>query len=529
MNAASKKCTSARATEVREGSPPTPQRGLLVRNIPLTPVKAPDAYRDNEQSFKAFVGFEKLRNQAGLDYVETSVYTNDFNINFERFQRNFSRTTKGIFAGVAYTLRDKYILESTLRTDKLPIVAPSNNVWYGFWSLSGAWVISEEDFIKNTSSAISRLKLRASVGRVGNDGISSYLSWNGLEDYLKPTSAGKWLYYLYPIDMEATNQTNLGVDVGLLNNRLHATVDFFNHRANHVNSLYSFYPNSNADDYYGLRNRGVEVTLWGSLVSTRHLQWNVQVNATHYTGKLTHEGKYATLSSAGMPSQQTLEEGESIFNFYLPTYVGVNPTNGAPMYLTKSRTYSDSRYNKTYQYNGTWVTEVPNYNNGDYVNQGSAIPDLFGGIGSNLWYKNFSLSFLLSYQLGGKVYDEAYQQLMQGWEINGYTMHTDLLNRWQKAGDNTKIPQIDRTIASSDFYLTSASYLSLRSLVLSYSLPKKWVEKMNMRRIEVYAAGENLWLLSARKGLYPTANLYGVAGNSYVPARTVSLGINVGF
>ena len=115
---------------------------------------------------------------------------------------------------------------------------------------------------------------------------------------------------------------------------------------------------------------------------------------------------------------------------------------------------------------------------------------------------------------------------------NGRASHVDLLNRWQQPGDITDVPKMDVTGAAqtdvqSDRWLISSSYLNLRSVNLSYNVPKPLLNKMKMKSATVYLAGENLGWWSARRGMYVSGSFTGTTGNVYTPARTFTLGVNL--
>jgi len=178
-------------------------------------------------------------------------------------------------------------------------------------------------------------------------------------------------------------------------------------------------------------------------------------------------------------------------------------------------------------------TLTTNINNAKYDYSGSAIPDLFGSITNTLNYRGITLNFMLTYQIGGKVLDSNYQSAMSsGTYGTGYSV--DILNRWQKPGDNTNVPRMDDSQtsnfnATSTRWLTDASYLSLRSLVLSYELPANLLKRAGVTRARVYLSGENLWYTNARKGMNLQQNFSGTTSNYFTPNRVVSLGINVNF
>ena len=167
----------------------------------------------------------------------------------------------------------------------------------------------------------------------------------------------------------------------------------------------------------------------------------------------------------------------------------------------------------------------------DYV--GTAIPDLIGGITNIFTFNNFELSVLMTYQVGGLIYDSNYNSIMtySSW---GGAMHRDLLNAWQQPGDVTDIPRLDPTKttdnnASSSRWLIDGSYLNLRSVNLAYTLPKTLTDRLKISNARIYASAENLFLFSKRQGMDLQQNFSGTTSNTYTQARIMTVGINLSF
>lgn len=169
-----------------------------------------------------------------------------------------------------------------------------------------------------------------------------------------------------------------------------------------------------------------------------------------------------------------------------------------------------------------------------------------GGFGTNFTAYGFDLSAQFSFQLGGKIYDGTYQSLMHNGIQAGQAMHKDLLNAWSEENPNSNIPRLSTASADDagfgsqtpiDRFLTSSNYLSLNNLTLGYTLPKNLVRALTLSNIRVYVSGENLFLLTKRKGLDPRFN-YGIgamtsgsgkASGGYAAMRTITAGISVNF
>jgi hypothetical protein len=157
---------------------------------------------------------------------------------------------------------------------------------------------------------------------------------------------------------------------------------------------------------------------------------------------------------------------------------------------------------------------------------------LYGGIGSTVQYKGLGLSFQLNYQIGGKYFDDVYRSLLT--PSYGSALHADVLKSWKAPGDITDIPRLDITSSSnfntsSNHFLIDASYLSFRNLSLSYDLSRDVLKKMNVDLLRFSITGENLAMISKRKGLNPAESFGGTNTNLYTPNRVISAGIKVIF
>jgi hypothetical protein len=155
---------------------------------------------------------------------------------------------------------------------------------------------------------------------------------------------------------------------------------------------------------------------------------------------------------------------------------------------------------------------------------------LFGSVTNTFNYKALQLSFLVNYQIGGKFYDANYANLM-GVSLGG-SLHKDALNAWTETNTSSPFPRLDVSstsffTAASTRWLIDASYLTISNVNLSYKLPKKYISKLDLSNVRIFAAGENLSLFSKRKGLNPTESFNGTNSNTYTPSRTVTFGLSV--
>ncbi len=299
-----------------------------------------------------------------------------------------------------------------------------------------------------------------------------------------------------------------------------------------------------------MKNTGIELTVDGTIVKTNDFRWTASINLTHYKNELTRlpASKPASKYPDGYQSGSYWRKiGGSLYDFYMYKYAGVDQTTGNPLYYADLTHYfnlegqeiSAADAQKLGEKNYTTEVEQIKVNLIEdatlYQLNKSAIPDLTGGISTNLTYKNFDLSIATAFQLGGYVQDSFYSTLMTGGKA-GANFHKDMFNRWTPNNTNTDIPALyyggDNTHAiygGSDYFITDASYFSLRNVTLGYTLPKTLTHKWGITNLRVYVTGDNIWLLSARKGLDPRQSFSGATGYVYSAMSSYSLGVNLSF
>ena len=462
---------------------------------------------------------------AGAIGEGSSSYTNEYALEGYLFQAN-------------YDYSDKYYLSGSFRYDGTSRFYKDAR-WGSFWSLGGSWRLSEEDFIKDISW-IDNLKVKVSYGQQGNDNILDdngdpiYFGWQNLysiDDKNNGNLNGATYNQLLNKNLEWEKNSNLnaGVEFGF-GEFLRGEFDVFNRVSS--NLLFKVpNPQSTGIEYNWqnigtMRNTGFEVMLGFDILKQTQFKWSLDLNATFYRNKITKMPKNAD----GTPQEivqsskyKKLSEGHSIYEFWVREYAGVDPEDGSALYY---KDITDANGNVTDR------ETTKDHNAASYYYKGDAIPDLYGGLTNNFSYKGFDLSIFFSYQIGGKMYDSNWSSLMHTGAF-GTHWSTDILNRWQKPGDITDIPRLQNNYtaatAASSRYLTDASYLALKNVSLSYTLPKRIQQKLDMKNCKIFLTGDNLFLVSKRKGMDPQQTFNGTADFTYVPNRVVSLGINVTF
>jgi TonB-linked SusC/RagA family outer membrane protein len=428
-----------------------------------------------------------------------------------------------------YGYSKKYFLDLSFRRDASSRFAPESK-WGNFYSVGASWIINKEKFLQNTSW-IDNLKLRASYGIVGNDELAGYFRYQalygfGFNNATEPGSLASQ-YATRPLTWEENKTTNVGIEFGFLN-RISGTVEFFDRGSSQllfdVPLGLSSVITTITQNIGSMSNKGVEAQLNVDVIKKKNFVWDVQFNVTSLKNKITKLPNSLPITQG----TKRLEEGKDLFAFYLRRWYGVDPADGAGLYYATPGT---ALANVRVTSKGDTVTTNPNFAALGYA--GSSIPKFFGSFTNTFSYKNFSLSFLFNYQVGGKFYDGNYAGLMA--VTYGRTLHVDNLGAWKKPGDIATVPRLDISQtntnfnAQSDRWLIDASYLNVRNVTLTYKLPNAAAEKMGLSQARFFVGGENIHIFSKRKGLNPAESFNGTNSAVYTPNRLINMGINVSF
>lgn len=431
------------------------------------------------------------------------------------------------FSMANYNYKGKYYLSASLRTDGSSRFSEKSR-WGTFWSVGAGWMLSEEAFLSN-SSWINALKFRGSYGITGNEALNAagYYAW--MPSYaFNPNNTTPGVTFLTwgneNLKWEGSYKFNIGFDFELYQNRLSGSIDYFNSGANNLLFVQPFAPSVGTGGIYSnvgsMANSGVELQVNGTVIRAQKpdaLNWNVRVNLTHLRNKITKvqsaDGSESSDSLIG--SGTILAKGYAVNSFFLPEYAGVDPESGLALYKKADGSTTDDYLSLTRD---------------DYRILGSGFRDLEGSVVNTFNYKGFELSFMLSFGLGGKFYDNTYANLMRS--NRGEAYHVDILNRWKYPGDVTDVPRVEYGQENqnplSDRFLVSNSFLNLRNINLGYSLPANMINNLSLTSLTLYVAMENVYYIAARKGLDVQQNFVGTSSFNYFPYRTVMFGLKLG-
>ncbi|WP_170111242.1 TonB-dependent receptor [Mangrovibacterium marinum] len=416
-----------------------------------------------------------------------------------------------------YNYDSRYFVDLSVRSDASSRFGKAGR-WATFWSVGLMWNMMQENFMAN-NKWLSNAQLSLSTGTSGNSAIPNYdhlalvgggLNYGG-ESGIAPLQRGN-----ESLGWEQLWVSNLALHLGFLN-RINLDVELYNKRT--TNMLMEV-PVSMADGGFGYRwdnvgamvNRGVEVAVNAAVLRTKDFNWNVNANISYNHNEITE--LYNGLDEYEISSTGTkFVVGHSANEFYINRYAGVNPVNGDALWYTKDG-------------------EITNeYSESDKVMIGKSFTAPWqGGFGTALSWKGLTLSGQFSWVWDRWMFNN--DRFFE--ESNGlyaaYNQSERLLyDRWKNPGDLTDIPRHGVAPQMDSRFLEDASFLRLKNVSLSYSLPEKYLAKTKFfSAARVYAQGQNLWTLTKFSGLDPesTSNVYKA---QYPASRQFTLGLEVSF
>lgn len=473
--------------------------------------------------------------------------------------------TESYLGRIRYDYQEKYNVEASFRRDGSSRFAKESR-WGNFGSIGASWVVTKEDFMKPISW-VNNLKLRADYGLVGNDAGASYYSYMAL--YASNQNHNKGAYYLSQLantklKWETGASFGIGVDARLFN-RWNISAEYFDKRNKDL--LFDVYlplsagatSSSSAEatiteNMGTISNRGFEINTDVDIFKNKDWTVNFSANASFIKNKiveLPEQDKDGIISGI-----YKIAEGKSRYEFFTYTYVGVDQMTGNSLYKANLENYHVTTADGQTVGNADgndiskYVTQIGNeyyVNNTSYALKeyhGSAIPKVYGSFAPSVRYKDLSLSLMFTYSIGGKVYDAVYSSLMStGTSPSNY--HKDILKSWSEIPSGMTedsqdriwyggIPQINSSMtstnnATSSRWLTDASYLVLKNINMSYSLPKAWVNALTLESIRLNLSCENAFTCTKRRGMNPQQSFNGYQYNYLVTPRVFTIGVDVKF
>ncbi len=490
-----------------------------------------------------FGGYHNLRALVGQ---EAMVYASESNLQYSpevdgnmpyhntadqtqtELQQGFSDETMLSFFAIAdYNYDNRYFLQANFRRDGSSLFG-ADNKWGNFWSASASWNASNEEFMRD-ARAINLLKLRASYGVNGNNGIAAYRAYglygtsiyNGVTGY-RPTQLENRV-----LSWERNLTTNFGLDFGFFNNRLTGNIDVYNRLTKDMLLTKQIPQTSGFSSIFtnlgSMVNGGVEAQLEYNIIQNSDMIWSVGGNiAMNKTRILDLGGDPFIASTSDGSVRYTV--GRSMYSYYLFDYYGVNPTNGEALWVASVDEETGEK------------VLTNNYANARQYYCGSPEPKFFGGFNTVFQWKGLSLSAFFEYKCGQNIliWNEHHYLQSDGWQMS-MNQFADGLNYWKKPGDVGVHPKPVAGNSSSsndwtiDRWVEDASYLRVKDVTLSYTLPQNLTQKIGVNGLRFYVSGLNLYCFNDVSFWDPEQGVTGMSTGQYPISKSVIGGVEITF
>jgi len=476
---------------------------------------------DGDNHFSALLGHEYYNRgyYSTYSYGEGIMMLDQYEV--ASTTRNWSASSgKDIYALLSYfgkaeyDYMNKYYLSGSIRRDGSSPFSPENR-WGTFFSAGANWRISSEEFMTDIEW-LNNLAIRGSYGTSGNDDIGDLYAYQGTySSYDMFNMPGYRPQSLSTPDLrwEKNVQYNIGLDFSIFK-RFNGTLEYYS-RSSEDLLYYKSLPLSaqagNAGGYNTnlgtIRNSGFELTLNYTPVANKDFQWTIDATYTSVKNEIVYLPTKAYIYTQ-WNSTYKMEEGHSMYSFFIPRSAGINPDNGNEMYYIKDA-------------NGNWTT-TENWGDvqaeRDYTYHGSALPKGFASLTNTFYYKNFDFSFMWYTSYGSKLYDMVFRESTSNRQGTSVVQELVEGKVWKKPGDKAEFPRwswddYSGMVRMTDRFLFSNSYIRLRNLSLGYTIPKPVLNKLGISNLRVYVTGDNL-LTFSQTAKY-TAPEVGLAGNNY--------------
>lgn len=443
------------------------------------------------------------------------------------------------FGRANYRFKGKYLFEATGRSDGSSRFG-ANRKYGNFWAVSGGWILSEEDFMKQFNF-IDFLKLTGSYGTSGNDRIGNFSSQQLYSAGIASDYAGS--PGLIPsqvpnpkLSWEGTRQMDIGISATVLKNRVTVDVNYYEKTTTANTGLLLNNPlpyttgfPSGVVNLGQVSNKGWDIQIKSTNLVMGDFRWSTNFNIGFLKNRVLTLAPNKDAEGrdflAGSTAQRAIV-GESQNTFYVIRYSGVDAATGDAKWIARDGS----------------LTSNPVAN--DRVVAGSAIPKFTGGITNTFNYKGFDLNVFFNFSYGNKVYINGlgFTENMGG----TFNKSKDLLNYWKQPGDHAFAPALNSPTAAAGIFsqlstaqILDGSYLRLKNIRLGYNIPKSILGKAKfIQTFRVYVQASNLWTLTSKgfRGPDPEVSANGqsnqVLGESFFAlpqAKSIQVGVNLSF
>lgn len=485
----------------------------------------------------------------------------------ENSTERFSTNRLSYLGRINYNYKGRYFLTGSFRTDGSDKFG-SGNRWGYFPSGAFAWRVSEENFLKDNST-INNLKFRLSYGKTGNESIPAYRYMARMENSYY-TSNNQILFGLSPasrenldLQWETTDQYNVGVDLGLFNNRVNITADYYLKDTNDMLlnapvSAQSGYSNQWLN-FGGIENEGFEFLINTVNIDTKDFTWESTFNISFNKNTVTNIGgaEFIPVFIGGgwIQNPGRVVVGESLGTMYGYSADGIyqiddftwqngsDPTiehgartyvlkNDRPAYLSGTAVPGTVKYKDISGPDGVPDGQIDDTYDRGII--GNSAPKHIGGFNNNFKYKNFDLSFFLEWSYGNDIMN-ASKLREYGLQPSMNVTYAYFNDYWSPSNPSNVYPGLGQvSITPSSFFVEDGSYLRLKNVSLGYRLPKKALDGTGISDVRFTLVGTNLITWTNYSGLDPEVNsnnplLPGFERFAYPRSRTITLGANIKF
>ena len=470
------------------------------------------------------------------------------------------RKLSGI-GSVVYTLLDRYTINGTVNYEGNSSIGRDNR-WGFFPSVGLSWQFADEPFMKWSKDVLTELKIRGSFGQSGNTpgGTSPYVgTYTSLGSYMDGNAISANSMQLNKLKWERSTEWNFGFDFNLWEGKLTGSFDYYNKKTVDLLQKKFYIPGStgytnNYLAYYNagsLRNKGIEFRTDWQAIQTKDWQLKVNFNISRNENEIISMPGYQeenyTMGNGNYATR--IVSGTSVGSFFGYKYLGVYQNTedtyakdadgnvmvdlqGKPIIMSNGsyRCYpGDAKYAD--------INNDGKIDKNDIVYIGNSNPMLSGGGGFNLRYKDWSLTVFMHYRLGQKIVNRARMNAESMYSSDNQS--TAVLRRWRNEGDDTDIPRAlwkyGYNYLGSDRFVEDCSFLRLKTLSLSYNLPKAFCKHIGLNSANVFVTGYDLFTITDYTGQDPEVTLPSsvtalAEDNSQTPrSRRVSMGITINF
>ncbi len=435
--------------------------------------------------------------------------------------------TKGLFQ-LDYNYDNRYFAIGSFINEASSRFGSSNRS-ANFYTLGGAWILSNEAFLKDNPT-VDLLKLRLSYGITGNANIGNYQAlglYSFTTQYANNSGAIPFQMRNDDLTWEKAASYNLGFDLALFK-RVTLNVDLYEKKTRglllNVERPYTSGFASVIQNVGSIQNRGLEINLITENIRGE-FNWQTNFNIAFNRNKVLELAQGKDIRQGNM----LISEGDDMYTWNMRKWVGVDADNGDPLW---EKITVDQQGNSV-------ISTTSSYSDATQQNVGSASPSFTGGMSNTLSYRNFSLSAFFNFVKGNLVYHTSRGLFDSDGAYNTYNsmLLADGWSRWEKPGDQATHPKPvfggnNNSNQASSRYLEDGSYLRLRNVTCAYDLPTNVLEKLRIAQARIFVSGDNLLTFTKFSGMDPEVVLGPYGGSSsikYPISRKVLLGVNLSF